>query len=203
MEPIALSTNKYLLLVEDGMYYGFKNGKHMQKYFEELESGKEDKKIDIIKYDDIITIKDSQEYNAFTVIHLQGGENKTTEFILHENEPDEKALWLVQGLVQHLGLTALSTEVESPKTSYIEGGIISALLVCYSIWGHTIAMNAVGCRVPSYIYALLQPAIYLGPTGTAILGIVLTGLCIWFFILRRSRKQYVSTTYGKGNKETV
>ena len=43
MEPIALSTNKYLLLVEDGMYYGFKNGKHMQKYFEELESGKEDK----------------------------------------------------------------------------------------------------------------------------------------------------------------
>ena len=84
MEPIALSTNKYLLLVEDGMYYGFKNGKHMQKYFEELESGKEDKKIEVIKYDDIITIKDSQEYNAFTVIHSQGGENKTTEFVLHE-----------------------------------------------------------------------------------------------------------------------
>lgn len=71
MEPIALSTNKYLLLVEDGMYYGFKNGKHIQKYFEELESGNEDKKIEVIKYDDIITIKDSQEYNAFTVIHSQ------------------------------------------------------------------------------------------------------------------------------------
>ena len=58
MEPIALSTNKYLLLVEDGMYYGFKNGKHMQKYFEELESGKEDKKIEIIKYSNtLINIK--------------------------------------------------------------------------------------------------------------------------------------------------
>ena len=203
MEHIALSTNKYLLLVEDGMYYGFKNGKHMQKYFEELESGKEDKKIEVIKYDDIITIKDSQEYNAFTVIHSQGGENKTTEFVLHENEPDEKALWLVQGLVQHLELTTLSTEVESPKTSYIAGGIISALLVCYSIWGYSIAMSMVGRRVHSIIYALLQPAVYLGPTGTAILGVILTALCIWFFIIRRSRKQYVSTTYGKGSKETV
>lgn len=203
MEPIALSKNKYLLLVEDGMYYGFKNGKHMQKYFEELESGKEDKKIEVIKYDDIITIKDSQEYNAFTIIHSQGGENKTTEFVLHENEPDEKALWLVQGLVQHLELTTLSTEVESPKTSYIGGGIISALLVCYSIWGYSIAMSMVGRRVPSTIYALLQPAVYLGPTGTAILGVILTALCIWFFIIRRSRKQYVSTTYGKGSKETV
>ena len=138
-----------------------------------------------------------------TVIHSQGGENKTTEFVLHENEPDEKALWLVQGLVQHLELTTLSTEVESPKTSYIAGGIISALLVCYSIWGYSIAMSMVGRRVPSIIYALLQPAVYLGPTGTAILGVILTALCIWFFIIRRSRKQYVSTTYGKGSKETV
>ncbi len=203
MEPIALSTNKYLLLVEDGMYFGFKNGKHMQKYFENLELGKDDQKIDVIKYDDIISVKDSQEYNSFVVEHTQGGERKTTEFVLHENEPNEKALWLVQGLVQHLGLTALSTEVESPKTSYIAGGIISALLVCYSIWGYSIAMSMVGRRVHSLIYALLQPAVYLGPTGTAILGIILTALCIWFFIIRRSRKQYVSTTYGKGSKETV
>ncbi len=201
MEPIALSTNKYLLLIEDGMYYGFEDGKHMQKYFEELESGKEDKKIEIIKYDDIITIKDSQEYNAFTIIHSQGGEDKTTEFILHADEPEEKALWLVQALVEYLGLTTLSTEAESPKISYIAGGIISALLACYSIWGYSIAMNLVGCRVHSIIYILLQPAVYLGPIGTAILGVVLTALCVWFFIIRRSRKKFVSTTYGRKCEE--